>query len=138
MNRDLIGRDAAVLAREAGATVPDGTQLLFAETSADDPFVEEEQMMPFLPVVRVKTVEEGIARAQEAEHGYRHTAIIHSHDVSQMTAMARALDTTLFVKNGASLAGLGMGARATSPTASPPPPARASPTRPPSPASGAA
>ena len=43
--------------------------------------------MPFLPIVRVKNLEEGIARSLEAEHGYKHTSIIHSHDVEAMTAM---------------------------------------------------
>jgi aldehyde dehydrogenase len=109
VNRDLIGRDPAVLARVAGATIPAGTQLLFAETSADHLFVEEEQMMPFVPIVRVKSVAEGIALSKKAEHGYRHSAMIHSHDVANMTAMARALETTLFVKNGSCLAGLGGG-----------------------------
>jgi aldehyde dehydrogenase len=71
--------------------------------------VEEEQMMPFLPIVRVKSVEEGIECSLEAEHGYKHTSIIHSHDVENMTAMGRALDTTLFIKNGASMCGLGLG-----------------------------
>jgi aldehyde dehydrogenase len=71
--------------------------------------VREEQMMPFLPIVRVKSVEEGIEASLEAEHNYKHTSIIHSHDVEHMTAMARALDTTLFVKNGPSMAGLGLG-----------------------------
>ncbi len=109
VNRDLVGRDPAVLAQIAGATIPPGTQLLFAETGADHLFVEEEQMMPFLPVVRVKSVDEGIAQAKRAEHGYKHSAIIHSHDVAHMTAMAKALETTLFIKNGACLAGLGNG-----------------------------
>src|SRR5437016_14419233 len=66
-------------------------------------------MMPFIPIVRVKTVEEGIQCALMAEHNYKHTAVIHSHDVEHMTAMARALDTTLFVKNGSCMAGLGLG-----------------------------
>jgi aldehyde dehydrogenase len=109
VNRDLVGRDPEVLAKVAGATIPSGTQLLFAETGAVHWFVEEEQMMPFLPVVRVKSVEEGIAEAKKAEHGYKHSAIIHSHDVANMTAMARALETTLFIKNGACVAGLGNG-----------------------------
>jgi aldehyde dehydrogenase len=109
VNKELIGRDAAVLARAAGVNVPAGTQLLFAETDAKHPFVEEEQMMPFLPIVRVKNIEEGIERALEAEHGYKHTSIIHSHDVEAMTAMGRALDTTLFIKNGPCMAGLGLG-----------------------------
>jgi aldehyde dehydrogenase len=109
LNRDFIGKDPAVLAQAAGIKLPAGTQLLFAETDAHHPFVEEEQMMPFLPIVRVKSVDEGIEHALEAEHGYKHTSIIHSHDVENMTAMARALDTTIFIKNGPCMAGLGLG-----------------------------
>jgi aldehyde dehydrogenase len=109
VNKNFIGKDAIVLAQAAGVNVPAGTQLLFGETDAGHPFVEEEQMMPFLPMVRVRSVEEGIERSIKAEHGYKHTSIIHSHDVENMTAMARALDTTIFVKNGASMAGLGLG-----------------------------
>jgi len=109
VNRNLLGRDPATLARVAGVTIPQGTELLFAETHADHLFVEEEQMMPFLPIVRVKSVEQGIALAKKAEHGYKHSAIIHSHDVANMTAMAKALETTIFIKNGSCLAGLGTG-----------------------------
>jgi aldehyde dehydrogenase len=109
VNKDFIGRDPSVLAKAAGVNLPAGTQLLFAETDAKHPFVEEEQMMPFLPIVRVKSVEEGIEHSLESEHGYKHTSIIHSHDVEHMTAMGRALDTTLFVKNGPSMCGLGLG-----------------------------
>jgi aldehyde dehydrogenase len=109
VNKDFIGKDTAVLAQAAGINLPPGTQLLFGETDAEHPFVEEEQMMPFLPIVRIKSVEEGIERSLKAEHGYKHTSLIHSHDVEHMTAMARAMDTTLFVKNGASMCGLGLG-----------------------------
>ncbi|MBI3867819.1 MAG: aldehyde dehydrogenase EutE [Verrucomicrobia bacterium] len=109
VNKDLIGKDVSVLAKHAGVSVPAQTQLLFAETDADHAFVKEEQMMPFIPVVRVRDVAEGIERSVRAEHNYKHTAIIHSHDVENMTAMARAMDTTLFVKNGPCMAGLGLG-----------------------------
>lgn len=109
LNKDLIGKDTPVLAQAAGANVAPGTPLLFAETDAQHLFVKEEQMMPFLPIVRVKSVAEGIQAAQVAEHYYKHTSIIHSHDVEHMTAMARALDTTLFIKNGPCMAGLGLG-----------------------------
>jgi aldehyde dehydrogenase len=109
VNKDFIGKDPSILAQAAGVNVTDKTPLLFAETDALHPFVVEEQMMPFLPIVRVKSVEEGIAAAVQAEHNYKHTAIIHSHDVEHMTAMARALDTTLFIKNGPCMAGLGLG-----------------------------
>ncbi|RPH50140.1 MAG: aldehyde dehydrogenase family protein, partial [Lysobacterales bacterium] len=109
VNKALIGKDAAVLAKAAGTDVPGKTELLFAETDKNHPFVKEEQMMPFVPIVRVKSVEEGIQASLVAEHNYKHTSIIHSHDVEHMTAMARALDTTLFVKNGPCMAGLGLG-----------------------------
>jgi acyl-CoA reductase-like NAD-dependent aldehyde dehydrogenase len=109
VKKDLIGKDAPVLAHAAGVNVPPGTQLLFAETDASHPFVMEEQMMPFLPIVRVRSVEEGIDRAFESELGYKHTSMIHSNNVEHMTAMARKLDTTLFIKNGPCMAGLGLG-----------------------------
>ena len=109
LNRKLVGADAAVLAQHAGATVPSDCPLLFAETEAEHDFVMEEQMMPMLPVIRVKDFDAAVAAAAKSEHGYKHSAIIHSLNVERMTQMARALDTTLFVKNGPSTAGLGLG-----------------------------
>ena len=109
VNKALIGKDGPVLAKVAGINANSKTELLFAETDRDHVFVKEEQMMPFIPIVRVRSVEEAIEAAREAEHNYKHTSIIHSHDVEHMTAMARALDTTLFIKNGPCMAGLGLG-----------------------------
>lgn len=109
VNKALIGKDAAVLAQAAEFQAPAKTELLFAETDPNHPFVKEEQMMPFIPIVRVKSVEEGIQAALAAERNYKHTSIIHSHNVEHMTAMARALDTTLFIKNGPCMSGLGLG-----------------------------
>jgi aldehyde dehydrogenase len=107
--KDLLGKDASVLAKAAGVACGDGVELLFGETDMANPFVPVEQMMPFLPFVRCKDADEAIRRAHESEHGFRHTAIIHSRDVRNMTKMGRLLDTTLFVKNGPSVAGLGLG-----------------------------
>lgn len=107
--KEYLGQDAAVLARAAGRNVPAGTELIFGETDEKNPFVPVEQMMPFLPFVRCRNVDEAIAKAKYFEHGFRHTAIIHSHDVRNMTKMGRALDTTLFVKNGPCMAALGLG-----------------------------
>ena len=109
LNRKLVGADASVLANIAGASAPAGAPMVFAETDVDHEFVMEEQMMPMLPVVRVKNIEQAIEFAKKSEHGYKHSAIIHSLNVDHMTIMARALDTTLFVKNGPSVAGLGLG-----------------------------
>jgi len=107
--KEYIGADAAVLAKAIGKHVPAETPLLFGETDESNPFVPVEQMMPFLPFVRCRDVDEAIAKAQYFEHGFRHTAIIHSNNVRNMTKMGRAMDTTLFVKNGASMAALGVG-----------------------------
>src|SRR5262245_22061594 len=71
VNKDFIGRDAPVLARAAGMDVPRGTQLLFGETDAKHAFVIEEQMMPFIPIVRVKSVEEGVEHSRIAERDYK-------------------------------------------------------------------
>jgi aldehyde dehydrogenase len=107
--KDFIGKDAAVLARAAGKNAPEGTDLVFGETCVKNPFVPVEQMMPFVPFIRCRDVDEAIAQAKEAEHGFRHTAIIHSHDVRNMTKMGRVMNTTLFVKNGPSMSALGLG-----------------------------
>ena len=109
LNRDLVGRDASVLAATIGVDIDPTIRLLIAETTFDDPFVQEEQMCPVLPIVRCKDVNEAIALAIEAEHGYGHTAIMHSRNVANMSTMARLINTTIFVKNGPSYAGLGVG-----------------------------
>ncbi|MEM9586100.1 MAG: aldehyde dehydrogenase family protein [Planctomycetota bacterium] len=107
--KDYIGKDAKFLAQAAGLTVPESTELVFGETDEHHPFVSVEQMMPFVPFVRARDVDHAIAMAKEYEHGFRHTAIIHSRNVHNMTKMGRELDTTLYVKNGPCMASLGLG-----------------------------
>jgi aldehyde dehydrogenase len=109
VHKDLIGQDAAVLAEKAGVKVPANTELLFGETDESHPFVDHEQMMPFVPFVRAKDVDQAIALAKKWEHGFKHTAIIHSRNVETITRMGRELDTTLYIQNGPSMAGLGSG-----------------------------
>ena len=109
LNRDLVGLDASVLAEKIGVRVPAGTQLLFGETDTSNSFVPEEQMMPFVPFVRAKDTMHAIEMAYEFEHGFGHTAIIHSRNVHAMTTMGKLMNTTLFIKNGPCGAGLGLG-----------------------------
>ena len=114
VHKDFIGQDAAVLAETAGFKVPADTELLFGETDESNPFVDHEQMMPFVPFVRVPDVDTAIALAKKYEHGFRHTSIIHSRNVETITRMGREMDTTLYVQNGPSTAGLGSGRRGVS------------------------
>jgi aldehyde dehydrogenase len=109
VNKDLIGKDPAVLAEHAGISLPRATELLFAETDENNPFVAQEQMMPFVPFVRVRDVGTAIELARKHEHGFHHTAILHSRNLDVITEMGRALDVSIFVVNGPCMAGLGVG-----------------------------
>jgi aldehyde dehydrogenase len=108
-SKEFLGQDAAVMAAKVGIQVPRDTQLLFGETDEHNPFVPEEQMMPFVPFVRVPDVDTAIALAKKHEHGFKHTAVIHSRNVDTITRMGREMDVTLFVQNGPSTASLGSG-----------------------------
>jgi aldehyde dehydrogenase len=108
-HHDFLGKDAAVLADGIGKRIDPKVELLFGETDESNPFVPVEQMMPFIPFVRARDVDHAIEMAHRSEHGFGHTAIIHSNNVRNMTRMGKRMDTTLFVKNGASMAGLGVG-----------------------------
>lgn len=107
MNPALIGKDAAVILSEIGVSVPPETRLIIAEVSREHNLVWTEQMMPVMPVVRVKDVDTAIDLAVRSEHGFKHTASIHSSNVDAITHMARAMDCSIFVANGPNIAGLG-------------------------------
>jgi acyl-CoA reductase-like NAD-dependent aldehyde dehydrogenase len=107
VSRDLIGKNANVLAAIAGLTLPDQVRILYGETDKNHLFVQEEQMMPFLPIVRCPSVEQAIEWSVEAEHGFGHTAMIYSNHLETITRFTRAIDTDIVVVNGPSGAGNG-------------------------------
>jgi acyl-CoA reductase-like NAD-dependent aldehyde dehydrogenase len=109
LNKALIGKSAAVLLKEIGITVGDEIRLIVTEVGADHPLVVTEQMMPIMPLVRVRHADEGIDLAKKVEHGYRHTAVMYSKNLDHLSRMARVMDSSIFVKNAPSLAGLGSG-----------------------------
>ncbi|MFZ5469448.1 MAG: aldehyde dehydrogenase family protein [Myxococcota bacterium] len=106
--RDWVGKDATKIAEAAGLRVPSGTRLLFAEVDPSHPFVQAELLMPVIAFCRLPTVDDCIAAAVQAEHGFGHTATMHSTSLDNLHAMARVINTSIFVKNGPSYAGLGM------------------------------
>jgi aldehyde dehydrogenase len=109
VNPEFIGADASKLAAVAGVNADSRTELLIAETAADDLFVVKEQMTTFLPIIRCRDFDEAVRMAYESEHGFKHSAMVHTMNVANMTKMAREMDTTIFVKNGPCVAGLGLG-----------------------------
>jgi acyl-CoA reductase-like NAD-dependent aldehyde dehydrogenase len=108
-NKDMVGKDAVHIARAAGIEVPAQTRLLLMEVAREHPLVWSEQLMPVLPLVRLRSVDEAIDLAVAVEHGFRHTAMIHSHDIEKLSKMAKVMNCSLFVKNGPCYAGLGQG-----------------------------
>ncbi|WCC79439.1 aldehyde dehydrogenase EutE [Cutibacterium equinum] len=103
-----VGQDAQKILRAAGITPEQDTRLITMVTDPLDPFVQVEMLMPVVPVVPATDYLAAIDLAVEVEHGNRHTAIMHSQDVSRLDLMARRIQTTIFVKNGPSFAGIGI------------------------------
>jgi len=108
-NKQFVGKDAAVLASLAGLQAPPETRLLICEVPEGHPLVWTEQLMPILPIVRFDTADQAIDFAVRVEHGFRHTASIHSKHIDHLSRMAKVMNCSLFVKNGSNFNGLGAG-----------------------------
>jgi len=108
-NKEFVGKDAKYILRAAGIDVSGDPRIILCEADERHPFVQEELLMPVLPMVRVGTVDEAIVMARRVEHGFRHTAVMHSTNIDNMHKMARVMDCSIFVKNAPSYAGLGLG-----------------------------
>lgn len=110
VNKDWVGKDASLIAAQIGLR-GHGSDLrvLLCEVDESHPFVQHELLMPILPMVRAANVSEAIAAAVRVEHGFHHTATMHSTNIDNMSAFARVCNCSIFVKNDACLAGLGLG-----------------------------
>ena len=109
VNSKWVGKDAAVIAKEAGFEVPTDTRLLIVEAEKDHVFAVIELMMPVLALIRARNADEAITVGVELEMGNHHTAAMHSTNINNLSRMAEEINTSLFVKNGPCLAGLGAG-----------------------------
>ncbi len=109
LNRKCVGKSAKHLLSLIGIEVGDEIKCIVFEGNIEHPMIDEELMMPILGVVRVPNVEAGIEAAIRLEHGYRHSAHMHSKNVDNLTRYGKALDTAIFVKNGPSYNALGYG-----------------------------
>lgn len=108
-NKNFVGKNADLIAKEIGLSVPQSTRLLLCEVDKDHPLVWTEQLMPVMPIVRMKNVDEAIDHAVACEHGFKHTAIMHSLNIAKLSKMAKMMNCSIFIKNGPSYAGLGFG-----------------------------
>lgn len=109
MNKALVGKNVQTILAKIGLEVEDKIRLAVVEVDQTHPLVWSEQMMPVLPVVRVPNAHKGIDLAREAEHGFGHTAVMHSKNLDHLSRMAKEMNCSIFVKNGPAVAGLGYG-----------------------------
>lgn len=105
----FVGKSAAYILEKTGISAARDVRIIIFETTADCKFVREEMMMPILPIVRAANVDEAIELARIFENGNRHTSVMHSKNVEKLTKMAKAMQTTIFVKNAPSYASFGVG-----------------------------
>jgi aldehyde dehydrogenase len=109
VNKAFVGKSPQRILQEIGVSVDPQVRLVIAETDARHPLVWTEQLMPVMPLVRVRSADEAIDLAKAVEQGMGHTATIHSKNLDVLSRMSREINTSIFVKNGPSLAGLGFG-----------------------------
>ncbi|MBP5158932.1 MAG: aldehyde dehydrogenase EutE [Lachnospiraceae bacterium] len=109
VNKKWVGTDAGLMLEQLGVKDRRDTKLLICQVGHDHPFVLVEQLMPILPIVGCSSFKEAVEYAIVAESGNRHTASMFSKNVDNMTYFAKNIETTIFVKNGATLKGVGMG-----------------------------
>ncbi len=108
VNPACIGKNANVILRQIGLDLPDTIRLGIVEVNEGHPLLWTEQMMPIMPVTRVPNADYAIDLAVKMESGCRHTAVMHSKNIDNLSRMARECNCSIFVKNGRSQAGLGL------------------------------
>jgi propionaldehyde dehydrogenase len=110
INKSLVGKDAAYILNKAGLKAKnEDLRLVVVDVDLKHPFVQKEQLMPVIPLVRAKNFNEAMEMGVDIEEGNRHTAMIHSKNVDNLTKFAKKIETTIYVKNAPSYAGIGAG-----------------------------
>jgi propionaldehyde dehydrogenase len=107
INRKLIGKSVATILEAAGISCDFSPRLIMIEVEKGHPLVMKEQLMPVLPIVRLPDFESVLQEALIVEQKLHHTAIMHSQNIPRLNLAGRKLQTSIFVKNGPSYAGLG-------------------------------
>jgi len=108
-DKKWVGKDIQKILAEIGMDVDPSKRMAIVETGPNHPFAVKEMLMPVLPFIRVRDINDAIDLAYKLEGGCFHTAVIHSKNIDHMHRMALKMNTSIFVKNGMALAGLGMG-----------------------------
>ena len=109
LSRGCVGRSAEVLLRMIGVSPPSGLRCIVFEGEEEHPLIAKELMMPILGMVRAAGFYDATEKALRLEHGNLHSAHIHSKNIDHLNHYAKAMGTTVLVKNAPSYAALGFG-----------------------------
>ncbi|MCQ4085906.1 bifunctional acetaldehyde-CoA/alcohol dehydrogenase [Saccharibacillus sp. JS10] len=109
VNPAIVGQSAVKIAEMAGIKVPANTQILVAEIEGVGTKypLSAEKLSPILACYKVKTADEGIARAAEIVEfgGMGHSSAIHSNDDAVIQRFADRLQTGRIIVNSPSTHG---------------------------------
>ncbi len=100
INMDYIGKTPSFILRSIGLEVSSEVKIIILETDKDHPLVWTEQIMPVIPIVRCRNVDQAIEWAIAAEQGNGHTLAIHSKCIDNTRKMANLVKCAAFVING--------------------------------------
>lgn len=108
-DRKFVGKDATFILDQANIAYTGHPSVIILEASVDHPFTMTEMLMPIVPVVSCPDFDSVLKAALIAEQGYHHTASIHSRDLVQINRAAHKMNTSIFVVNGPTYSGTGVG-----------------------------
>lgn len=108
-DRKFVGKDATFILDQANISYTGHPSVIILEASVDHPFTMTEMLMPIVPVVSCPDFDSVLKAALIAERGYHHTASIHSRDLVQINRAAHKMNTSIFVVNGPTYSGTGVG-----------------------------
>jgi acyl-CoA reductase-like NAD-dependent aldehyde dehydrogenase len=108
-SKQWVGKDIQKILGAIGMEADPHKRMAIFDARPDHPFAVKEMLMPVIPFIRVRDIDAAIDLAYRLERGFFHTAVIHSRNIEHMHQMAVKMNTSIFVKNGMALAGLGLG-----------------------------
>lgn len=109
IDKQWIGKNAGLILNQIGIGAGDEVRLAIVDVDRDHPLPWTEQLLPVMPIVRARDAADAIDLAIAYEGGRGHTATMHSRNIDHLSAMARRINCSIFVKNGPTYAGLGFG-----------------------------
>lgn len=101
MSRELVGKNAEVVAAAAGLDVPAGTKALVVEAASHDDVLGWEKMFPVLTVYRYGTWEEAVEIAREnlRKIGLGHSVCLHSNNEANVEYAGTHIEVSRVVVN---------------------------------------